>query len=627
MIILVQGKQAVVKSGSTFEYIAENRLFLGRDGYTLNITFPLRDCAPNRAVFGHIERMDVVKKKISYECEIRHNSITLSGALFVSKVSETEVTCQFADGRCANTAADPFENVYINNLPLGEYPYSSTGDISPQDAWYLNGCPDQPQAVALPWVNEAYPTPPNNDAVFSTITNFYLWKTESLSWQPYLIFIAKKICDAIGYIYDFSEWENSDFKYLIICNTLPATWDIPQFARALPHWTVAEFFEKLELFLMGEFDIDYRAKTVNFAFSKTKIRNTPPVKIENIVESYTTDISTDDDSRCEYIGSKRLAYKVCSHKMWNYFSCDWFTSPLPVMEYASIAEMLESNRRKILTDRDGHPYAVYGDDNPIYGQRPGADGQRPGAGSASTLLYARDDNTYFVFRSIGVDKIGTYIKVGGFEVGVWCQRYVLQPVNVFGSGIPDSDKIDTQEIEFVPTCVMETDDEHGDMMFLSFSSYDEGHDGDGRSLDDRIGASEPPVTQPMPAATIEAGEKAGQSEYYDTIYVGFWNGSLPVDKKMPYPIIDKVVMSQDWTYKIMPFANMRLTDTQRNFASQIPMVNPAVKMKVSFLSDTIPNPRAVFFIHGQRYVCEKITATFTEDGMSQLLKGEFYPIV
>lgn len=35
----------------------------------------------------------------------------------------------------------------------------------------------------------------------------------------------------------------------------------------------------------------------------------------------------------------------------------------------------------------------------------------------------------------------------------------------------------------------------------------------------------------------------------------------------------------------------------------------------------------LFFVRGKRYVCEKITATFTENGMSQLLKGEFWPLL
>jgi len=52
------------------------------------------------------------------------------------------------------------------------------------------------------------------------------------------------------------------------------------------------------------------------------------------------------------------------------------------------------------------------------------------------------------------------------------------------------------------------------------------------------------------------------------------------------------------------------------------------KYTFSFLSDSIPDPRAVFFIEGSKYICEKITATFHEDtGKSQLLKGVFYKVI
>ena len=54
MIIYVDNKPAVLKSGSSFDFIAENRLFLGRDGYTLTLTFPLKECPQNRDIFGYI---------------------------------------------------------------------------------------------------------------------------------------------------------------------------------------------------------------------------------------------------------------------------------------------------------------------------------------------------------------------------------------------------------------------------------------------------------------------------------------------------------------------------------------------------------------------------------------------
>lgn len=63
MNIIIDNKRAVLKSGSSFEYIAENRYFTGSDSYTLTITFPLKGCKENIEIFGHINRMDVLKEK------------------------------------------------------------------------------------------------------------------------------------------------------------------------------------------------------------------------------------------------------------------------------------------------------------------------------------------------------------------------------------------------------------------------------------------------------------------------------------------------------------------------------------------------------------------------------------
>ena len=54
MHIYVNNKLAALKKGTSFEYVSENRLFSGSDGYTLTITFPLKGCPENIAIFGHI---------------------------------------------------------------------------------------------------------------------------------------------------------------------------------------------------------------------------------------------------------------------------------------------------------------------------------------------------------------------------------------------------------------------------------------------------------------------------------------------------------------------------------------------------------------------------------------------
>jgi len=70
--------------------------------------------------------------------------------------------------------------------------------------------------------------------------------TKGFSFQPNLLWLTKKICDALGYSYNFAKWKDSDYKYLMVMNTVPFAWASRKCAQALPHWTINEFFKELE---------------------------------------------------------------------------------------------------------------------------------------------------------------------------------------------------------------------------------------------------------------------------------------------------------------------------------------------------------------------------------------------
>ena len=90
--------------------------------------------------------------------------------------------------------------------------------------------------------------------------------------------------------------------------------------------------------------------------------------------------------------------------------------------------------------------------------------------------------------------------------------------------------------------------------------------------------------------------------------------------------MEDIEIAEDWSnYRNIHFS-MRINNSMRNRRRTVHSVNPKLKKTFKFLTDTIPDSRAVFYIRGKKYLCEKITTTFTENGMSQLLKGIFYPI-
>ncbi|MBO4978001.1 MAG: hypothetical protein J6C67_04715, partial [Muribaculaceae bacterium] len=117
------------------------------------------------------------------------------------------------------------------------------------------------------------------------------------------------------------------------------------------------------------------------------------------------------------------------------------------------------------------------------------------------------------------------------------------------------------------------------------------------------------------------------AEYYDRIYIGWWDGAQSPNGKFPHPYVEDIEIAEDRrNFNNINFS-LRINHTTLNRRRTAHSINSRQKSTFKFLSDTIPNPRAVFFIRGKKYLCEKLTATFTEHGMSQLIKGVFYPIV
>lgn len=604
MHIYVNNKMAALKKGTSFEYVSENRLFSGSDGYTLTITFPLKGCPENIAIFGHINRADVAAQKVIFDCEIRDKGFYKFGSITITEISETEVKTQFLEGRSEQNFDKTFDKVYINELDLGAPPTTFKSSVTPANAWYpeYSGC----KCVALPWVND-YSGNIQNKAehiVDDPVQNrsHYEWSEDitGLSWQPYLLYITKKICEAVGYTADFSKWEEvEEYKYLLICNTLPHAWYMPDFAKALPHWTVEEYFEKLELFLGGEFDFDHRGKRITFAFTQATLAAKRPVCLEDVVEEHSTEVKVDDD-RCEYLESKNLVYKDCDHEMWKFYSCDWFIKGWQnrVVKYNSMRELLDANRS----------YRTW-------------NGQHHRGGQIDKLLYAADCDAYFVIRPISRQQV---IEWRGNIIYVY-YRYKcrLQPVNLFGGRIvSEDDDAEQVEIEFVPAWIDDTEEKYGRVLFLSFSGYDE--DTNTTSEDDK----DHPFQKTHTVSSLEAGEKEKKSEYYDCIYIGWYDGSNYYQGgHLPYPNVENIVIADDWSNFNYAHFSLRINDRQIRRGQIIHNIEPKMKTTFKFIADNIPDVRSVFLIRGKRYVCEKMTATFTENGMSQLLKGVFYPIV
>ena len=642
MTITINGQLACLKENTSFEYISENRLFTGSDSYTLTITFPLKDCPQNIAIFGHLHRQDVEKSDIYFDCDIRDRNFIKSGTITVTEITEVEVKTQFLEGRSEQNFKSSFDDIYLNELSLGYPDTLNPASLTPSQAWLPY---PQRNTVALPWVNNSSGNLQNE--VFNDQNNngAYTWRhnDRELTFQPYLLHILNKICDAVGYTGDFTEIEQTDFKYLLVCNTLPWTWGVRNFAVALPHWSLTEFFEQMETFLFGEFTIDHKAKRVSFAFSTRLIQETTPVSIDKVLNEYTAEVAKDES--CDYIGVKNIAYSDNDNRFWAYRSCEWYIREhkSEAVVYEHLIDLLQF--AKTLKECGYEEWST-----PTGGRRGQYTRGYPKGSPGHNLFYAKDVDTYFIMFCYRSELIAT--KTVNNMTYNWYKYYNrLEPVNQFGKRLVNTEAEDV-ETRIVPAWIDDTDDSHGPCIFLecgemgSAVSWTDEEDGHGNTSGGMSGGSgyygggrtgkrtdydetdynDGALAQSKAGLTIERGEKEKAEDYFDCIYVAFWDGNIIMPSMQPCPIIDSV-MTDNNSDAIHTLYSLRLDrPTSGIDRGMLRHIDGKKKYNFSFLADEIPDVRAVFFIKGGRYLCEKITATFTEHGMSKKMKGVFYRI-
>lgn len=604
MTILINGKQAIIKEKSSFQIVSENRYFTGSDSYSLGIVFPLKDCPKNLAIFGSLNRKDVNLSSLLYDCEIRDKSMVKRGSLSITSVTDVVVQAQFLEGQCVTNFIADLDNIYINSLDLG-YPDRDPSNYAPNH-YMAKSIDNGLNFVALPWVNNSSgniqnrPVPPSN---WQGPTQWHS-ETTALSFQPYLIYLTKLMCDAIGYSYDFAEWEDSPYRYLIVCNTLPAAWDVLNWARALPKMTMAEFLEQLEYFMDAEFLVDNNNRKITFHFFRKMVEMGGDVELTTITDDYEVEIQ--DASDCKYRGAVNLKYEDCDHRMWKYYSCKWLVDKFKNEDFiyynAALNKYYNQGRRFY---RYNYLQRLYMD---MYWWQDWYEGKEGASQNGDGLFYSADYDVYFILK-----ENSSYTQDGKIH-----HINYLQAVNQFGEYIVNPDA-ETIELKLSPAWL---DEAWADGVYQGVTFFLECGEYNGSAVGGVI-----PYNYAQ--AVLDAGKPEETfEEYLDKLYLGFWDGSF--DSNMAYtlcyPTIDLVTDRHDMDFDIHN-RTMRLHSAVYSEFQNPYSIDTAKKYKFNWLGDTIPNVRSVFYIQGQRYLCAKITATFTENGMSQLLKGEFYRII
>lgn len=585
MEIIVNGTLAVLKAGSSFQYVSENRAFTEAEGYSLSITFPIKGCQRNIQIFGHLYRPDVRAVNSTFDCEIRDKAFVKYGSLTLIDVSPEEIKAQFLEGQSAINNNIDFEQTYVNDLDLGK-PISTQPTSPPYLAWSPSTWGDY---VALPWCNNTDGTVHNGVTINENGDTEWDEGVTSISFFPYLIYLAEKICEQIGYTHDFFDWENDESKrWLIVCNTLPETF-AAEFKNCIPHWTVNEFFTKLGYFLQGEFIFDDKAKLVTFKTFENLVPN-EIIEIRDIFDSFEIQVTQESESE-EIVDLRNIKYKEQDNPMWKYLYCPWFLENRKdnATKYATLTELMA--------------------DNVKYKQV--ADYYR--GSSIHDLFYAENVDMYTAIRCIRVEK-----EEG--QENRYIRTCIMQPLNIFGDRVVDDKTDNALELEIVPAWIDEIVGK-GQAIFQTITAEQDATTDSSVSIKDQLPKRED-IIQPFCIQGLEQSDSES-NEYFNSLPVAWWDGAT-IQGKIPCPGIDWITINEDWTTTIRPFS-LRLNSYRSYYEGY--NIQKESMLICSFLADSIPNVRSVFSINSQLYVCKKITATFTENGLSQLMKGEFYRIV
>ena len=120
--LYIDGRQAVLPTGTNIKVTAENPLFTEAGTYTLEVTLPLDGCAENQRIFGAIHRADVLKAELvakRWEFVLVAPPLHIEGKARISAVDNEGVKIQLLAGRSAindaSTDAQDGER-YVNEL-------------------------------------------------------------------------------------------------------------------------------------------------------------------------------------------------------------------------------------------------------------------------------------------------------------------------------------------------------------------------------------------------------------------------------------------------------------------------------------------------------------------------------
>lgn len=685
--LFLDGMPAIPAANANIKLTSENPLYSDTTSYTYDVELPL-DLPENRGIFGPIQRLEYPKSEREFDARLlADNVLLLTGKAHITSVTDKAVKVQLLGGSAAYNYRNKLDGLYIDELDLGSWetdaweltewrpgtpvtPSRGDGDTSRPPAAGKNGITDTTDRIvniisrdkngvssdiaftkniakATKWVN--FPVM-NLTAGFRCNKVGWLFDTESktetgvlrgrLWWenekqpgmvapsiaiQPFLWVMAEKIAAATGTLLPrennvlFTDNEFLGRIFIVNAN------NFLDCRMCLPHWTVNEWWSKLEDAFGVVVSFDLGSGAMSICKRAERWSAADMVVVDNVVDEYSVDL---DDESVKDISASNVGFSD--------FDGDNAALLTDTQRQAARINDSFANLEELLA----------------YGKSIGENGMRL---QKDVLFYCADGRRYIFTEACGFmevdqfrprivdeekdvdlnldfvparyveDKAEVYYEYSNHGTRPWCE--VLASIKVKVLAVPDipemkwylggraaPERIDLEQLisnEEDPEVVEKSNGRS--LCYIALAPSD------GTNFEVIKGTK---IHYLLTDYSLDSlFHPAGALCIYGTANLG---DEKPIDRYLS----DAMPTSPPYmvSLSLNPIEGVRTLASSTVSGEGLPKIKATVRHCFRFISDRMPDPTSLFLIRNRRFVCDKIEATITADGLQPLLTGYFYEL-
>ena len=613
--LIIDGKEAVIKAGTSFKLTRMNPYFEDQGDFTFEVQLPLNGCAENLAIFGALHRAEVglagwANKELPMH--LIAPPVNVVGVAKVMTVSEAEVKVQLLAGKSAvNDFGKDAEgkDLYIDELDLGlklDNTNTPVGYQEPYDKDHL--------FVTFP-VRDG-----NGMIVNYPLWSFTLWSTnwrrgrckyQNYAVQPYLATVINQILKKLGYAQILNVFNQPWLKDVFVANNVQTN----NVDDILPHWTVEEFFTELRnafgVYLEVKRGTDVLGqswKYVNLVSLTSHYSGGADVVLEQVTDELTADIDHDESAKTTKEGNTdyehgsisgilRLPDEVWQHAIIKTFNDEsllrlWVGQNIKTEEEKSTSKWLFVDLNLNRT----YAYLKSAKDGKFY--------------LAQVDVFPPLIRNGAFYKAATNREINTKLRIVPLQMAYqdFSCEYILNA---------DYDPLIIIEIanklKGIPILMSSADSVVPDKQTYSVNGV---INGDAESTTDETKKADKLYVAFNPNV---AWEKTGE---YFPYKVPLGINYLPTEDGFYLPLSLNTNIPQPFSLR----PSLNETASVGYNLEFMQSIKTAVERQFLFLDDVDVDPTATYVIKGKRYACHKIEVTIDTNGVQPLKRGYFYEI-